>query len=250
MPDLTLYEATCYVLFALGGMTLLSLLFITAPYGRYERQKWGPEMNERAGWMLMELVSPVAFLFFLFKTGSPNRVAIILMLMYCGHYAYRALIYPLRMKGAGTKPVATVVLACLFNALNGAVNGWAVGHAEHLNTQWINTPWLWIGMAVFAGGMTLNHWSDHILRNLRGPGETGYKIPYGGPFRYVSAPNYLGEIIEWTGFAIAAATLGAWSFAFFTVANIGPRAFSHHRWYKDKFPNYPKDRKALVPFLV
>ncbi|MEO9969047.1 MAG: 3-oxo-5-alpha-steroid 4-dehydrogenase [Hyphomonadaceae bacterium] len=250
MPSLSVYETTCYVLFALGGMTLISLIFVTAPYGRYERKNWGPEMNERLGWMLMEIVSPAVFLVFLFKSGSPNTVALILTLMYCGHYAYRALIYPLRMKGTGTKPVATVAMACLFNALNGAVNGWAAGHAAHLDAGWLSAPWLWIGMGVFAGGMALNHWSDHILRNLRGPGETGYKIPYGGPFRYVTAPNYLGEIIEWTGFAIAACTLGAWSFAFFTAANIGPRAFQHHRWYKETFPDYPTDRKALVPFIV
>ena len=42
-----------------------------------------------------------------------------------------------------------------------------------------------------------------ILRNLRAPGETGYKIPVGGLFRWVSSPNYFGELLEWTGWAIA-----------------------------------------------
>jgi len=25
---------------------------------------------------------------------------------------------------------------------------------------------------------------------------------------------------------------------------------THHRWYKEKFPDYPTDRKAVVPFLL
>ncbi|MGL5956334.1 MAG: 3-oxo-5-alpha-steroid 4-dehydrogenase, partial [Brevinema sp.] len=41
-------------------------------------------------------------------------------------------------------------------------------------------------------------------------------------------------------------------FAFFlwTVANLLPRALTSHRWYLDHFPDYPKDRKALIPFLL
>jgi 3-oxo-5-alpha-steroid 4-dehydrogenase 1 len=39
------------------------------------------------------------------------------------------------------------------------------------------------------------------------------------------------------------------AFALFTISKPGPRALSRHRWYLDKFPDYPKDRKALPPGL-
>ena len=45
--------------------------------------------------------------------------------------------------------------------------------------------------------------SDQLLVNLRKPGETGYKIPVGGLFDYVTGANFFGEIVEWTGFALA-----------------------------------------------
>jgi steroid 5-alpha reductase family enzyme len=106
-----------------------------------------------------------------------------------------------------------------------------------------------LGVVLFLAGLALNLHSDHLLRRLRAPGETGYKVPFGGGFAWVSAPNYLGEIIEWLGFAIAAGTLAAWAFAVFTVANLAPRALSNHRWYRERFPDYPADRRALIPFL-
>ena len=66
---------------------------------------------------------------------------------------------------------------------------------------------------VFAAGYIVNRRSDTILRNLRKPGEKGYKIPYGGMFRWVSAPNYLGELTIWTGWTIATWSLAGLSFA-------------------------------------
>ena len=45
---------------------------------------------------------------------------------------------------------------------------------------------------------------DGILRELRS--TPGYKVPYGSLFEYVSAGNYFAELIEWTGWAIAANT--------------------------------------------
>lgn len=249
MPELSFYHSVCLGLFIAGALTLISLLFVKAPYGRYERKGWGPEIDERIVWMAMELVSPVAFLVLFWRGGAHGTVNLILMAMFCGHYTYRALIYPLRIRGAGKKPVATGLMAIVFNMFNGGVNGWAAANAPHLNASWLSSPLLYIGIGIFLFGMWLNLNSDHILRHLRGPGETGYKIPQGGGFRFVTSPNYLGEIIEWTGFAIAACTWGAASFAFFTAANIGPRAFSHHKWYKENFAEYPRDRKALIPYL-
>ncbi|MCA9611606.1 MAG: DUF1295 domain-containing protein, partial [Myxococcales bacterium] len=96
----------------------------------------------------------------------------------------------------------------------------------------------------------INHHADHVLRNLRKPGETGYKIPHGGLYRFISCPNYFGEIVEWFGFALAAWTFPGLVFAFFTFANLFPRALDHHKWYRGKFDDYPKSRRAIVPFVL
>jgi len=51
----------------------------------------------------------------------------------------------------------------------------------------------------------------------------------GGLFEYVSSANYFGEIVEWTGFAIANPTLPALVMAVFTFCNLSARAITYHR---------------------
>lgn len=81
------------------------------------------------------------------------------------------------------------------------------------------------------------------------PPCAGYKIPRGGLFELVSAANYFGEIVEWSGWALASASLPAAAFALFTFANLAPRGWRHHVWYRQRFPRYPRHRRAVIPFL-
>ncbi len=66
----------------------------------------------------------------------------------------------------------------------------------------------------------------------------------------LSCSNHLGEIIEWTGYVIMCWNLAAVAFLAWTIANLIPRALSHHRWYKQHFGNYPARRKAVIPFVL
>ncbi|HEX9290802.1 MAG TPA: hypothetical protein VF904_14880, partial [Anaeromyxobacteraceae bacterium] len=42
---------------------------------------------------------------------------------------------------------------------------------------WPRDPRFLVGAALFAAGLALNVISDRALRRLRGPGETGYRVP-------------------------------------------------------------------------
>ena len=54
----------------------------------------------------------------------------------------------------------------------------------------------------------------------------------------------------WTGWAIATWSLAGLSFAVFTAANLVPRALANHRWYRETFPDYPRTRRAVIPWLL
>ncbi|MXZ72004.1 MAG: hypothetical protein F4Z04_10970 [Acidobacteria bacterium] len=82
------------------------------------------------------------------------------------------------------------------------------------------------------------------------PGRVGGDGASGGAFRYVSCPNYLGELLEWFGWALATWSLGGLAFFTYTAANLVPRALSHHRWYRERFADYPAGRKAVIPGVL
>ena len=86
-----------------------------------------------------------------------------------------------------------------------------------------------------------------MLFSLREKGELDYKIPNGHMFKWISCPNYFGEILEWIGWALATWSLAGLSFAFWAIANLVPRARANHKWYKENFSAYPETRKALIP---
>jgi len=238
----------------LGIVSFFLLLFISAPYGRHLRPGWGPTVNARALWVLMEAPSPISFaLVFFMSDNAVKPVPLILFGLFMLHYVYRSFIYPFRMRGGHKqKPIITGLLAFSFNTANGSTNAFAITElGPHLlSTDWLTDPRFIVGILVFAAGYAINQQSDAILLNLRKPGESGYKIPHGGFYRWLSSPNYFGEIIEWVGFALAAWTVPAWIFAWFTATNLVPRAFSNHRWYREHFSDYPKRRRAIIPFVL
>lgn len=84
-------------------------------------------------------------------------------------------------------------------------------------------------------GMTINLHADHVIRNLRKPGDTRHYLPEKGFYRYVTSANYFGELVEWTGFALLTASPAAWVFVWWTAANLVPRADAIYKRYCEEF---------------
>ena len=254
MTEREFFDYFVYAWIFIGVVTFISLFFITAPYGRHTRKGWGGEINATAGWVIMELPSAILVGLFYFLSVGERGVTLtplIFLIMWQAHYINRSLIFPFRRRGGQkTMPLLIMFSALFFNLANGYIQGRGVfSFSEGYGLEWLYDPRFIIGAALFAAGFAINQHSDKILFNLRKPGETGYKIPQGGLYRFVSSPNYFGEILEWIGWAIATWSLGGLSFAIWTIANLAPRARDHHRWYREKFAEYPRERKALIPFL-
>jgi 3-oxo-5-alpha-steroid 4-dehydrogenase 1 len=241
-----------YAWTALALVVAVTLFFVTAPYGRHTRGGWGPRISSTLGWVLMEAPSPILMaLFFALGDRQQQPAAIAFFAMWELHYLNRAFIFPFRRRG-GQKPMpaAIALQAIFFNCVNAWTCGrWLFSYGPARPAEWLTEPRFVVGAGLFLAGLAINFWSDEILITLRRPGETGYRIPTGGLYRWVSAPNYLGEIIEWWGFAIATWSLAPLGFAVWTTANLLPRAVSNHAWYQQQFPDYPRERRAIVPYL-
>jgi 3-oxo-5-alpha-steroid 4-dehydrogenase 1 len=241
----------------LGGLAMAAgvfaaLFFVSAPYGRHLRRGWGPLIPNRFAWVFME--SPAALMFavwFALGNVAKNLPILIFLVLWEFHYVYRAFIYPLTLQdGFKQMPIAVMLMGFGFNLVNAYVNGrYLFSLSDGYTQSWMRDPRFLAGVILFLTGLIINRWADLTLRGLRRPGETGYSISYGGLYKWVSCPNYLGEIVEWFGWALATWSLPGLAFAAWTLANLAPRARSHHAWYHANFPEYPADRKVLIPWV-
>jgi steroid 5-alpha-reductase/3-oxo-5-alpha-steroid 4-dehydrogenase 1 len=200
----------------------------------------------------MELPTIAVFVpLYLMGRSAFDLAPLALLALWLSHYLHRTFIFPFRLKLDGKRVAVFIVLmSVLFNTLNAYIISLQLSHFGSYSIAWLTGPRFLLGTLLFAIGYAINRHADRTLIRLRAPGETGYKIPRGGLYEHISCPNYFGEIIEWTGFAIATWSLPGLAFALYTAANVGPRALSHHRWYREKFEDYPRERKALIPFVL
>jgi hypothetical protein len=244
-------ENIALIWIVIGLISFPFILKTKAPYGRHNRKGWGAQISNKLGWIIMESVSFLVMAGFYFWTRlNCSDYVFFLMILWLGHYFYRSFIYPLLTRTSDKKiPLFIVSSAILFNIINSGLNGYFLTIVDPYIHYW-NTPEFYIGGLLFGLGFLLHLRSDRKLIGLRSSKESGYSIPFGGAFKYISCPNHFGEIIQWFGFAIMAWNIAALSFALWTVFNLVPRAIHHHKWYQSNFDNYPKERKAIIPFIV
>jgi len=246
------YQTILYSWIILAVVVFLVLLKITAPYGRHTTPKWGPLISNKWGWVIMEL--PV--LIVLYAMIFPGIILfsfpyLIMIGLFSLHYINRIFIFPFRLHTKGKKmPVAIMLSAIFFNIMNGFSFGYYFVHFANYTNAWLSDPRFIIGIVLFFIGLIINWEADNGLINLRKPTETSYKVPTGWLFNKVSCANLFGELVEWFGFAVLCWNLPAFTFFIWTAANLIPRALAHHKWYKEKFPGYPQNRKAIIPYIL
>ncbi|MFC1950789.1 DUF1295 domain-containing protein [Chloroflexota bacterium] len=236
--------------FVLAAVIFVALLFFVAPYGRHVRKGWGSTLRNTLGWVVMEAAAPIVFAVCYVLGGNYSWTAAVFFVMWEVHYLHRSFIYPFTLRGGNARrmPVSVAAMGLLFNGVNGYLNGrylytFSSGYAN----DWLRDPRFVIGAVIFILGYAINRRADLILRELRQSGETGYKVPSQWLYRWISCPNYLGEIMQWVGWAVATWSLAALAFAVWTAANLVPRARANHAWYHSTFDDYPAGRKALIP---
>jgi 3-oxo-5-alpha-steroid 4-dehydrogenase 1 len=222
-------------------------LIFKAPYGKHSTKKWGKTIDNKTGWFLMELPALVTCPSIYFIVVEEISLSIGFVFIWITHYFNRTIIYPLRIKTKGKKiPIAIVASAFFFNLINGFLNGYFI---SLINFGSLSFTYIISGLLIFIIGFYVNVSSDNKLIKLR-TNQKDYVIPKGRLFNYVSCPNFLGEIIEWLGFATMTLNLGSISFLIWTICNLIPRSKAHHKWYKENFEKYPTTRKAVIPYLL
>lgn len=237
-------------------VVFLCLLKVEAGYGVAYTKKWGPAVNNKLGWILME--APVFFAMLWLWLSSDRRgdtVLVVMALLFLFHYFQRSFVFPFLIKGKSVMPLSVILMGVTFNTLNAyMIGGWLfyVSPVDYYGgVSWLMSPMFIVGCVIFFVGMAINWHSDYIIRHLRKPGDTGHYIPRGGMFRYVTSANYFGEFLEWCGFALLTFSAAGAVFALWTFANLAPRARKLHQRYEREFGDeYKKmNRKYILPYI-
>ncbi|TNN74318.1 3-oxo-5-alpha-steroid 4-dehydrogenase 2 [Liparis tanakae] len=192
--DLVSYLSCGMMLAGLGH--LVHHKKIQTSYGRHMgRSPPARTVPARLAWFLQEMPALLAPLLLTLSRHRPSTAGKNLLLWtFCMHYFQRTFVYSLLTRGTPF-PLGVMLSAGVICSLNGLLQGHYLLHCAQLDEEW--------------------------------PADYRYKI--GGLFEYVSGANYLGEIVEWFGYAVATWSLPALSFAVFSLCFIGPRAYHHHR---------------------
>ena len=272
------FDRTLFTTLALTSYILsLAKYQKRAPYGKFGGNERTVNLDPKLGWWLMELPATLSFMYNYFKgrerklekekqskeeklKGPNGWATCILFLIWCLHYGNRGWFFPLTIRVAkGTKQsfaLYNAAIGAMFLTAHGYLNGRLFSELGTRYTDaWLKDPRFLVGLAIYLTGFTITVQSESIVRNLRPvdgivSAADRYKIPMGGMFTYVTNAAYLGELTAWTGFIILTWSPTLVPALFISLGNLVPRAFEQHKWYLKKFPNYPKDRKVLIPFVI
>ena len=257
----TLYDTLLLIGFVIAALIYYGNRYGTAKYGgRFGESKAGFRLSSKMGWMLMELPALIVFpIVFFMGSNAMQPVPLFFLVLWTFHYLNRAIVNPLLMRTApGSKnsfDPSVMIFGWIVLALHSYLNAAYISeYGSHYQAEWFSDWRFIVGMLIYIFGFTLNVYSDAILRNLRSktpkPDEPRYKIPYGGFFKWVSCPQYLGEITSFVGLAVMTWNLGAVFVVAVTAANLIPRALVTHGWFNKNFDEYPVERKAIFPHIL
>ena len=249
------FQIFLWTMSAIALAVFVALYFVRAGYGIFRTAQWGPSVPNKLGWVLME--APVFITMFVLWAQSGVGFAMpayAFFLLFQLHYLQRSFIFPLLLKGRSRMPVSILLMGVVFNVLNGLMQAGGLFFFPTVpldaGCSYLLTPRALAGVVLFFAGMGINLHSDHVIRHLRRPGDTRHYLPARGMYRYVTSANYLGELVEWTGFAVLTASPAAWVFVWWTAANLVPRAHAIYNRYIEEFgAEAVGKRKRIIPFI-
>ena len=114
-----------------------------------------------------------------------------------------------------------------------------------------------LGVALFCVSSFIQFSSHRILANLRKDKKGRivtfkHSIPRGSLFDLISSPHYFSEILIYLSLCLVFAGQSTtwWMVCYFVMSNQVVVGLFNHHWYQENFTDYPKSRKAVLPYLL
>ena len=159
--DLGSFYNFLFMMALIGLVVFVTLYFVDAGYGKMRSEKWGPAINNKVGWFLMEM--PVFLVVLYLWAVSPYEVVrglpyLAFLLIFEFHYFQRSFIFPFLLKGNSKMPIIIMSLSVIWNLINGYIQGWWLFHLapkyapDMYTLAWMHDPRFIAGVCIFAVG--------------------------------------------------------------------------------------------------
>ena len=175
---------------------------------------------------------------------KPTVIQVLVFASVFIHFAKRVLESLFLHKYSGPIGIFTTIMIASFYSLAAFMIGYL--NREPLRSMDV---WSYLGIALFVIGFISNFYQHKVLADLR-KDSLEYKIPRGGLFEYVVCPHYLFEVITWLGSFLLSRHLGAMLVLVFIIAYLSARSLRTLAWYREKFTDFPVNRKGIFPFVL
>ena len=222
------------------------------PYGKHSTADGACNVPLRPTYMVVNIIPGFVFFTVSYFTGIQfaSPMNIVLFIIFALHYLTRGIVTPIVSRYSENRLTVWIpVQMLLLNIFYHYINAEFIGSVNYCANYYYDPRFI-IGAILFIVGVTINRISDTqmiFLRKTRK--DPSYYIPKGFLFHLVSNPHYLGEGVQWLGWAVMTWSLAGLVWWLYTLSIFVPRSRHNHVWYKNQFMNYPARRKALIPFI-
>lgn len=171
-----------------------------------------------------------------------DTASIVLFVLWLGHDLYRGVIHPWLIRdrppsqARSLAPTSTGPMI-LFSFLAASHLG-----AETYPGDWFTDPRFLVGGALMLVGVAIDQTVD--LRLTRA-WRSGQQPP--SPFLEVTAPDLLGELCFWMGWALASWSLAGLARVVYQTAMYIPLAEAHYQWQHEHSGHVRTHRWRLIP---
>ena len=244
IPTWTLSNIILYLGFALTGITLVYLAYHDLWTLQYSKFVKNGEIPSRMGMFILYFLPIVTATVTAWPyLSSANVIQWIVYSAVVFHFGKRVLETLFLHKYSGKMAVLSIISISFIYSL-------VAGMICYVNVKPLLAMDIlfYSGMVIFIIGEVGNFYHHKLLVDLR-KGSEGYHIPQGGFFEYAACPHYFFELVSWLGILFLSRHLFAFMALIAFTAYLTERSVKTRQWYLEKFPDYPKDRKCIVPFV-
>ena len=230
-----------------------------APYSKFsiagEKESGGKEARVSGRKGMLVIYAPALVAMGLISAGTSSQIdgdrAILVNALLIAHFAKRCIETLFVHRYSGTMPLAASVgIGAYYTLVSAAIASLRCATPQPQAAA--------LGVALFVVGSLGNLYHHWLLATLRPASSSSapaaaadrvktYQVPTGGLFSMVAMPHYLFELVAWLGIAVASQHLNAFLVFSAMASYLAGRSVASSRWNAANIPNYPRDRRHLVP---